>query len=148
WVAHNRLTGVQMAVSGGFLMALAIANLATRRHPIVPLHVVTICIGALLLLAGVSLALRRRPVLAADERGIVASSTGIDRSLLPWEVIDGADAVGKKKSERYLVLLTGDVEEGLRHVHPSIVKAVRKLNERWKRPGVLYIPARLMADPP
>jgi hypothetical protein len=148
WVPYNRAAAWGMAVSGAALIALASFNLATRTHPVVPVHIVTICVGSLLVLTGLRQVVRKTPVIAGDERGLVVSATGIDRSLLPWETVGGADVVGKGKNGRWLVILSEDAEGAMRHVHPSLVRTVRGQNKKWKRPGVVYVMAKILAEPP
>jgi hypothetical protein len=113
----------------------------------VPLHIVTICLGSLLGLAGARQVFRRTPVISADERGLVVSATGMDRALLPWEVIGGADVVGTSKNDRWLVILSEDAEGALAHVHPTMLRSVRGKNTKWSRPGVVYILAKTLAEP-
>jgi hypothetical protein len=147
WVPYSPANAWGMAVSGLFLIALAASALATRRHPVVPVHVTTICVGSLLVIFGTRLALRKTPVIAADERGLLISALGMDRTLLPWEVVGGATVVGTSKNSRWLVILSEDADAAMKHVHPGSRRAVRLHNERWKRPGIAYILAKTLSEP-
>jgi hypothetical protein len=145
WVGYQRLTGAQMAISGTVLIGLAILNWTTRQHPLVVMHIITIAIGALMIRYGLSLWLRKTPVLAADDRGIVVASFGSMRTLIPWELIDGADVVGKGKNN-WLVLLSHH-PDAAQQVNPLFAASTARLNRKWGRPGIVYVMAKTMADP-
>jgi len=149
FVPVRRTAGWNMVLAGVVILAFAAVNLGrTGARFGLALHIAAAAFGVLSVLFGLSLALRRGPVLTADPDGITASMTGFDRSRLPWELIRGARVVGKKKQERALVILAHDVDAALKLVYPTVVSGIRSMNKRHKVGGGLYVMARLMGRDP
>lgn len=145
WVPPSRGLGVNMAGAGAVMILLAVLALSTQAHPRVWLHGTVIAAGLLILLTGLRTVIRKTPVLAADDQGLFVSITGTDRTLLPWEAVQGADVVGSHGTTE-LVILSADVESALRHVFPSLAREARARNRRHSRPGAVYIMDRVCAE--
>ena len=148
WVGCNRSLGARMALTGAAMTALMGYRCFVSHGAGLWIAAVFAVIGLLIVLVGARLAMRRAPVIAADERVLVAGTPGSSRSAIPWELISGAEAVGAPKAGGALVVLSDAPEEALKHVAPAVRPSVRRLNEKLGLAGVLHIPGNMMDTPP
>jgi hypothetical protein len=147
WVGYNRSLGARMALAGAAMLALSATHYLAGGASMLWLHIVVSALGLMLLLFGFRVTFRRTPMLAGDERGLVASAMGGDRSRIPWELVSGVEVLGAKKADRTLAILTDEPEKALEHVDPVIATLVRKRNRQLGRAAVQYLPANLMGTP-